>query len=138
MNPLYNLVQYLRDSFPGESFYCNQQENTALQVTLPDRCASVRQTGGPVQPWTKYTQVTCQILVRDLDTPAAEKFAKDIYDLLNGRFGLILPDALNVGGVDYIAPTTAQISAIQFPYCLGQDSAGRTSFTTNYKIIFEE
>lgn len=138
MNVAYNYVQFLRDSLPGEHLYCNIRENTALQIVLPDRCALIQETGGPSECWTKYSKMTVQVLVRDLDSPAAQKFAKDIFYLSHGRFGLILPAALNVGGIDYPAVHTAEISAIQLPYCLGQDSAGRTSFSTNYQIIFEE
>ena len=133
-----NLVQYLRNEFPGEVFYWEQIDNTALQTTPPDRCAKVMGTGGPSACPLEFTRAAFQILVRDINRVAAAKLAKDIYDLLHGRFGLILPAALNVGGVNYAEVQTAEIKAIQLPYCIGMDEAGRTSYTTNYSIIYEE
>jgi len=133
-----NLTKYLRDEFPGEVFYWEQLDNTALQTTPPDRCAKVLGTGGPSACPLKYTQAKFQILVRDIDRVAAAKFAKNIYDLLHGRFGLIFPAALNVGGDNYAEVQTAEIKAVQLPYCIGMDDAGRTSYTTNYTIIYEE
>ena len=132
-----NLVQHLRNQFPAESFYCNTRENTALQPSLPDNCVLVQQGGGPSQPWTRYTQGTYQVLVRNKVTPYAKKLAQEIFDELHGRFGLILP-AATVGAVTYLQKVTAEIRAVQLPYCLGADGAGRTSFTTNYIIIYEE
>lgn len=138
MNLIYNFVQYLKDEFPGISFYTNTRENTALQITLPDECVLVQDSGGPSEPWTKYTIGAFQILNRAADAPTAAKLAKDIFDDLHGRFGLILPAALNVGGINYPAVTTAEIKAVQRPYCMGQDDAGRTSFSTNYHIYYVE
>jgi len=138
MNPIYNLVQYLRDEFPAEDFYCNIRENTATQITLPDRCSLIRNTGGPSQPRTGFTRMNLQVLTRDFDVPAAEKLAKDIFDKIHDRYGLILPAALNVGGINYSSLKTAQITAMGLPFNLGLDGAGRTEFTTNYSIIYEE
>jgi hypothetical protein len=135
---IYNFVQHLRNEFPALDFYANIRENTALQVTLPDRCILVQDSGGPSQPWTKYSTAHFQVLNRDLSSPVAAKDAKDIFDELHGRFGLILPAALNVNGVNYPAVQVSEIAAIQLPYCIGQDGAGRTSFTTNYGVIYEE
>lgn len=140
-SPIYNLVQHLRDTFPADAgaIYCNVWKPTGAAQVLPDRRVLARQTGSPApDPVTKFTAMTVQVLVVDLSSPAAEQLAKAIYDELHGRFGLVLPAALNVGGVDYAGPVTAQISAIQYPYCLGLDDAGRTLFTTNFKLIFKE
>lgn len=133
-----NITQLLRNQFPAETFYFETVEDTALQSTPPDRCTKVMSTGGPSQPWTRYTTASLQILNRDISKPGAAKQAKDIFNFLHGRFGLDLPAALNVGGVDYDALKAAQIKAVQLPYCLGEDDAGRTSFTTNYQVIYEE
>lgn len=138
MNVIYNFTQHIRDQFPAYDVYVNIRENTALQVTLPDECILIQDSGGPSEPWTKYTIGSAQVLVRSPSAPRAAKIAKDIFVELHGRFGLILPAALNVDGANYPAITTAEIKAVQKPYYLGQDGAGRTSFTTNYHIIYVE
>lgn len=135
---IYNLAKLLRNELPAETLYVDQVENTALEPTTPDRAILLRGTGGLSAPWLKYTGQTFQVLTRDLSRPGAARLAKDIFDILHGRFGLILPAALNVDGKNYAAVQTAQIKAVQLPYNLGQDAAGRTSYTTNYVCIYLE
>lgn len=132
-----NLTQLLRTTLPTEVFYWETVTPTSSRPTPPDRCVKVSLTGGLSKPWLKYTEAAVQVLVRDLSKPGASKLAKLIFDLLHGRFGLILP-AATVDGYTYAAVKTAEIKAIMLPYNIGQDEAGRTSYTTNYIIIYEE
>ena len=134
---IFNLVQYLRTEFPTETIYADVEHLTSTQEHIPDRRIIVSDTGGTEQPWTRYSEPTVQILVRDTNNPASRKLAYDIFNELTSRFGLILP-AIIVGSITYPQIETAQIIAIQKPYCLGADDNGRIEYTTNYKITFVE
>lgn len=134
---IYNLVQYLRTEFPTETIYINSATLIAGQTEIPDRIVIVRSTGGTEKPWLRYSEPTIQILTRDNNSPASEKLARDIYNKITSRFGLILP-AIIIGSTTYPAIQTAQISAIQLPYLLDIDENRRTEYVTNYKIILEE
>lgn len=134
---IYNLVQYLRTEFPAETIYANVEHLITGQESVPDRRVVVRETGGSETPHFRFSQPTVQILVRDTNNPGARTLAFEIFEKITSRFGLILP-AIVVDGVIHPALQTAQISAIQKPYCLGIDDNGRTEFTTNYKLIFKE
>ena len=134
---IYNLVQYLRTEYPAEVIYANVEHLISGQESVPDRCIIVRETGGSETPWFRFSEPTVQILVRDTTNPAARKLAFEIFNKITSRFGLILPSII-VNGDTYPAIQIAQISAIQKPFCLGEDENGRTEFTTNYKLVFKE
>ena len=127
---LYNLKQYLNNEFPTETIYAGSKKGD-----IPDRIIQLIDTGGTPSAWYEYVSETIQIIVRDIDNPKAYKLAKDIYDLINNRFGLILPS--NVVGTDtYPEIQTAQISANQTPGYIGDDEGGRSEYSTNYRIIY--
>lgn len=132
---IYNFVQYLKDEFPTELFYTNIRVLIAGQESIPDRNVLVKETGGLEKPWFKYIEKTVQIISRDIDTPLARKLSWSIHENVTSRFGLILP-FVAVNGINYPEVQTCQISAIQEPYCLGDDGNGRIEFTTNYKLIY--
>jgi len=134
---IYNLVQYLRTEFPNEIIYANVEHLMSGQESVPDRIVIVRETGGSETPWFRFSEPTIQILTRDTTNPGARKLAFEIFNKITSRFGLILP-AIVVDSETHPALETAQISAIQKPFCIGIDENGRTEFTTNYKIIFKE
>jgi hypothetical protein len=134
---IYNLVQYLRGQFPTEVFYANVIHLVSGQQSVPDRIVLVRESGGFEQPWTRFSEPTVQIITRDTNQPASRKLAYDIFNDITSRFGLILPSIV-IGATTYNEIQTAQISAIQKPFCLGADENGRIEFTTNYKVIFTE
>lgn len=133
---VYNLTKHLRDKLPAETIYTGQRVKTAGQSVIPARCLLVKESGGTEGPWTQYQVLTVQIIARDVDGPKARALAYLVYDELQGRFGLLLPQA-TVDGVVHGQVKTAQISAIQVPYDLGPDEEGRTEYVTNYQIIRE-
>ena len=133
---IYNLVAFLRAAFPAEVIYCNTREATIGQEAVPDRCILVREDGGGPGVWAKISIPTAQVITRAMDSPSARKMAYDIFEAINSRFGLILP-AITVDSVLYPAIHTAQISAIQRPYCLGKDDESRTEYTNNYQVYFK-
>jgi hypothetical protein len=131
---IYNFVELLRNQFPTETIYINGRVLLAGQETIPIRCINVNDTGGYQKLWNKFKEYTIQILVRDLDNPHARKLAYDIFNFVDDRYGLILP-AITIDGNVFPAIKTAQISHIQLPSNLGNDSNGHSEYTTNYKII---
>ena len=134
---IFNLVQYLRIEFPTETIYANVEHLISGQESVPDRRVIVAETGGTEQPWTRYSEPTIQIKTRDTNNPGVRTLAYNIFNKITSRFGLTLP-AIIVGGVTYPTIQTAQIIAIQRPYCLGADDNGRIEYTTNYKITIVE
>lgn len=133
---IYNFVQLLRTQLPIETIFTNGRGIPPGKVSVPDRHLLVTETGGSEQAWTRYQQLTAQVIARDVDSPKARALAYAVFTILAGRFGLVLPQAV-VGGVTYPRVVTAQISAIQVPYNLGADEEGRIEYTTNYLIIKE-
>jgi len=132
---IYNLVEHLKTQFANERIYCNARIQVATEDFIPDRCVLVTETGGGETPWFQYVRKTVQILCRDFDIPKTRKLAWDIYSFITSRFGLILPQVV-VDGVTYPAIQTAQISAMQEPFCLGADETSRIEFTTNFLIYY--
>jgi len=130
---IYNLVQYLRTKFPDETFYINGRYGTSM----PDRNVVVRETGGTETPWFRFSEPTVQILVRDKSLPGSRELVFNIFEELTSRFGEVLP-AIVIGSATYPAIQIAQISALQKPFCLGADEQGRTEWTVNFKLIFQE
>jgi len=94
-------------------------------------------SGGPTEPWLQYARATVQILSRAVNHVTARTQAWDIYNLLHGKFGLILP-AVTVDSTNYSLIHSAQIKAIQDPFSLGIDENGRLEFTTNYEVIWDK
>jgi len=133
---IYNLVQLIRSTFPAWIVYANTREATAGQEAVPDECILVRETGGNPGVWADLEIPTVQIITRAASTPQARLLSQQIFDLINSKFGLILP-AITVDSVVYPAISTSQISAIQQPFCLGKDDQRRTEFTNNYQVYFK-
>lgn len=133
---IYNLAQYLRTEFPAEIIYADVKSIITGQESVSDRIVILRDTGGTEQAWTRYTEATVQVVTRDTNNPGARQLAYDILEEITSRFGLILPPII-VGSTTYPAIETAQIKAIQRPYCLGADENGRIEYTTNYQIVLE-
>ena len=128
---IYNLVQLLRVQFPTVPIYANTRAGA-----VEDRHLLVFESGGAEKPHILYNTSTYQLFARDVDAPKARQLAFDVFHFLTSRFGLILPQA-TVDAVVYPQIQTAQISAIQVPYNLGQDDEGRTEYVCNYQIIWK-
>lgn len=130
---IFNLVKYLKNQLPIETIYANQR----IGAIVPDRNIIVRETGGPVTPWSRWVHQTAQIIARDFDPVKCKVLSESVYTLLHRQYGLILPEE-TAGTTTYAALTTAQITAIQKPYPLGVDDEGRTEYVNNYEIFYEE
>lgn len=133
---IYNLVQLFRTEYPAITVYANTRELVGSQTVVPDECILVKETGGDPGVWARIKRPTVQIVTRAKSTPRAKELADNIFELINSRFGLILP-AITVDTTVYPAIHTAQINALQNPFNLGKDSQGRTQFTTNYQVHYK-
>lgn len=131
-----NLVQYLRTSLPTETIYINQRKATDSQGFVPDRMILVRETGGTEEPSANLKRQTVQILARDISSPKARVLAYSVYNLLQSKWGLLLPQ-ITVDGVIYPEIETAQLSSVQMPSSMGEDENGNTVFSFNFIIIWE-
>ena len=134
---IYQLVNYLKTKFPTVSFYANVFYKKSTEKFPPDKGVLVKETGGGDQPWSRFATPTIQVFVRDISVTSARKISNDIFEDLHSRFGLEL-GTVTVDGVVYPKITTAQIKAIQRPYCIGVDEQGRADFVTNYQFVLDE
>jgi hypothetical protein len=129
---IYNLVQYIRNNLAGETIMPNIRDLTSDQV--PDRIVIAKDAGGVETSWFLLESVAVQIYTRDIDAPKARALARDVYNIINNKFGLILP-SITVDGILYNEIQTAQISANSLPQSIGYDANGRAEYSTNYRII---
>jgi hypothetical protein len=128
---IYNLVQYIKDNL-AETIYTNVRDLTSDQV--PDRIVVIKETGGGETAWFLLEEVAIQVYTRDIDAPKARELAHDVRNIINNKFGLLLP-SVTVDGNLYNEIQTAQISANSLPQSIGYDANGRAEYSSNYRII---
>jgi hypothetical protein len=133
---IYNLGQFLRDSLPTETIYINQRKATDLQGFIPDRNIFIRETGGVEAPDTNLRRQSAQILTMDIDGPKARALAYLVYNLLQSKWGLVLPQ-ITVDSIVFTEIETAQISSVQIPSSMGSDEEGRSVYVFNIIVIWE-
>jgi hypothetical protein len=126
---LYNLKRYLEAEFPAETFIAGSKKNP------PDRMVQLIDTGGVPQPWYEFVSESIQCIIKDVSGPKAFELAKQIYEKLKNRYGLILPSA-TVGTETYPQIQTAQISPNQTPGYIGDDEGGRSTYSVNFRIYY--
>lgn len=130
---IYNVVGFLKNQFPSELFYTQIRQQLATQEFVPDRNVLIRDTGGIEDSFFKYGNETIQILTRDKSAPRAKSLAQKIYNILHGRFGLVLP-AVNIDGVNYPEVQVPEIRGLQLPTSIGTDEEKRPEFSFNIQI----
>jgi len=134
---IFNLIQYLRNQFPAETFYLNASIPTGAQTEQPDRKVLIQETGGQIQLFAKLNKPTIQVVCFDVSQLSARKLIYSIYDYINDRQGVILPEA-TADGTTYPEVETACIKAIQKPSGLGVDESGLAVWTVNFMITVRE
>jgi len=130
---IYNLVAYLNNQFPAELFYTQIRQQLATQEFIPDRNVLVRDTGGEEASYFKYGNETMQIITRNQSAPGAKRLGQQIYEILHGRFGLVLP-AVNIDGENYPEVQIPEIRGLQLPTSIGTDEEKRPEFSFNIQI----
>jgi len=133
---IYNLHEYL-ENMTTEKIYSNVKQITFPDKSVPDRIVLIQERGAVKKAWLRYTEQSIQVMCRDIDNVKARELAYTIYELLDNRFGLVLP-AVTVGTVIYPEFKTAQITASSTPQTLGVDESGRSEFTFDLQFIFNE
>jgi hypothetical protein len=131
---IYNLASLLRTQFAAETIFAIERKSIG-GAPVPSRCVLLIPGSGTDQPWTGFGYQMAQVLARDEAHAKAMKLAWDIFNYLNGRWGLKLP-AITVDGTAYPEIQTGQISAIARPESIGEDEEGRTEFSTNFQIYW--
>jgi hypothetical protein len=130
---IYNLIAFLKQNFPDEIFYKDYRKQINGQKFIPDRNILIKGTGGSIKPLILFYTITFQLIVRDVDDNKAYSLVFNIYNLLNDRYGLILPSVV-VNGNIYGEIQIGQLSAVQEPYCIGPDDQGRIEYLNNYYV----
>jgi hypothetical protein len=132
---IYNLFDLLESELPDENIFINQAGNIFPDKSIPDRSILIQETGGSETAYFQFKTLTLQVIAKDKDSVNARELLFGVDNIINNRFGLILP-AVTVNGVYYPAFQTGQISSISRPQSIGFDDNARSVWTANYKIMF--
>lgn len=134
---IFNLVQYLRNQFPAETFYPNANFLLSSQDEIPDRKVLVQESGGTRQMKTGFTEAAVQIVCFDIDTVTCRELITEIFEELRDRNGLLLPQ-VTVNGTIYNQVETGAIKAMARPQFLKIDDNGLATWIINFIISFLE
>jgi len=135
---IYNLHAYIESLFPAEDIYCNQLLKMDVQDSLPDRCATIKETGGIeklLPPDGRWMEQTIQVAARDIDSPKSRALMYSLHDMIENNYGLTLA-AVTVDGNVFTSVLIAAIIPIQSPSCMGNDSQGRNVYVCNYQVKY--
>jgi hypothetical protein len=136
-NWIYNFVQLLRNQFPNERFYPDEQYRLLAESQVPDRRCIIQETAGTPEHIIDISGA--EIKCRDIDPYNAKDFCYDVYNFLHGtkglkgKFGVELPE-VTIGATTYPAIKTSQISAVQTPSYLETDKNKRSEYIFNIQI----
>lgn len=134
---IFNLGQFVKNQFPGETIYTNQKHRILTDEIIADRIVNLQESPGTLNQKTNWTQRRVQVYVRDVDSVTANELIFNLYDYLKDRNGCILP-AVTVNSILYPAIHTGQIAAEQTPGYSATDQNGRVEMVFNLIIQFEE
>lgn len=125
---IWNLIEYLVTQHPSFPFTVNgfSPEERKEEIVL-------NETGGNVAHWYDRNDFTVQIIARFNSVVEGREQMFDVYTTLLNRFNLELPEK-TVNSVVYPALQTYQISPVQSPAYLGQDSEGMARFSFNIVV----
>ena len=105
-----------------------------FEADAPDRCVAVILTGGrPEFDLPDFIALRVQVLTRALDYATALEDAQTVFALLHGAAGITLP--VVDSGEAYLLDTA---EAVDYPYSLAPDEAGRFQITTNYILRIQD
>jgi hypothetical protein len=128
---IFNLRKYIADN-TGVTTYANPRDIIDEQV--PDKIIQLIEEQGSSTAWFKFNTYQLQVITRDIDSPKARVLAYIVYNLLDNKFGLELPEVI-VDGIVYASMKFAQISANTEPGFLGYDDNGRAEWSNTYRFI---
>lgn len=130
---IFNTRKYLADN-TGVTTYADPKDITDGNTQVPDKIIQLIEEQGSSTAWFKFNTYQLQVIVRDTDSPKARLLAYTVYNLLDNKFGLELPE-VTVDGIIYASMKFAQISANTEPGFLGYDDNGRAEWSNTYRFI---
>ena len=125
---IYNLTKYISNQLPAINLVVN-----GLQKNSDDTVVEIDDGGGEGQHNFDRNDFMIYMLSRSIDKTIAKKNLMDIYNLLNDKFGLLLPEE-TVATIVYPAVKTWRIVSTNLPISLGSDENGKNLFSTNFII----
>lgn len=136
---IYNLLQYLRDSFPALVANPDAQITNAIDVSLTDEVILVRDNGGPQEGYPdNRADASIQIITYARSDFRAYELSDTIYQYLIDRHDVTLPAA---DGTNSPAPETLRINrihAMQRPFRFDPDDNGLFRYANNYLVTFSD
>lgn len=127
----YNLASYLKTAFPSIGFEVN-----GYRASAPNDCVKIDATGGIPNHYFDRQDYTVQITSRAEDKTIAKKNIYLIYNAINDKFGLTLPEE-TVGGENFPVIKTWRIIGVNTPSSVGSDENGKHLFSVNFIITTE-
>lgn len=128
---IYNLVKYLSDNLVSLYFVAN-----GFQKNTPDIATDIKEGWGVENTQINRKDFSVLTISRAIDKPTARANAYAVYNLINKKFGLVLPEE-TVASTVYPQIKTWKIVSTNLPTPLGSDENGKTMFSTNYIITTE-
>lgn len=125
---IYNFVAYMESVFPALDFTAD-----GFKQTSEDNVVVCKSSGTP-KPWFDRQDLRVQILSRGKSQYIAKKNADLIYDNVNKKFGLLLPET-TIESDTYPEVQTDQLTALQIPTYIGDDSNGLAMYSFNYSVV---
>jgi hypothetical protein len=128
---IYNLIQYLRDTFPLYTFV-QLLDPSDTQATIV-----VRELGGGSVTGYPMERVDSpvQIISRGQDRFVAKQVIEDIYLELKEKFDFTLPAVLELSLPEL---TLARIQANQTPGDMSQSGAGVYEYVVNFTVTYSD
>lgn len=128
---IFNLVELFSITFPTFNFVAN-----GWQVGSANDSIAVSEGGGDADMQIDRKDFFIQLMSRAQDKTIAKSRLLDAFNLIQKKFGLILP-AAEVGSDKFPAVKTWKIVALQLPGFIGNDENGRALFSVNFNITTE-
>jgi len=125
---IYNLAKYIANQLPSIPIVVN-----GLQKNSTDTVIEIDDGGGTGEHNYDRNDFMIYMLSRSIDKTIAKKNLMDVYNLLNDKFGLLLPEE-TVATIVYPTVKTWRITSTNLPISLGSDENGKNLFSTNFII----
>ena len=125
---IYNLLEHLKTELTSIIFALG-----GWGVNAPEECTTLIENGGISNHYNIREDYSIQIMSRAMDINIARANIYLVFEEVNNRFGLVLPE-VTVGDTVFPEIKTYQISPIQIPGYLGADRSNLEMWSFNIMV----